>query len=394
MPSAEMFDMALLYILLLAAIALGWTLGYRFANQAKKTDYPDWIPSVDYILAESNDASLEKLLNVDQLDDDSVDLFLKLGKSLRDKGEIDRAMHLHQRLFARADLDRSVIHSIQLELAYDYSAAGLLDRAERILRELLEAKGHNTEHVAALLIELLEEEAEWRDILDLYTAKKLPGGADLSRRVAHAACELAERSLKKGEYLEVQQLCRQSLKIDSRCARAYVVSGDLAYGQQEFREAVRCYLKAAEVDQQAVVRILDKMIDAFAKVGDTEGLLNQLQRHWSNSHYIPTLTAYIETLASEKNSDEATVRLLKELENSPSNQGFLTLAELVVKHRQQLDKSQLLQVYDILRRIVAAEPKFVCSSCGFKAKEPHWRCPTCKDWATVKAFVPQPPLTK
>jgi lipopolysaccharide biosynthesis regulator YciM len=394
MPSAEMFDMALLYILLLAAIALGWTLGYRFANQAKKTDYPDWIPSIDYILAERNDASLEKLLNVDQLDDDSVDLFLKLGKSLRDKGEIDRAMHLHQRLFARADLDRSVIHSIQLELAYDYSAAGLLDRAERILRELLEAKGHNTEHVAALLIELLEEEAEWRDILDLYTAKKLPGGADLSRRVAHAACELAERSLKKGEYLEVQQLCRQSLKIDSRCARAYVVSGDLAYGQQEYREAVRCYLKAAEVDQQAVVRILDKMIDAFAKLGDTEGLLNQLQRHWSNSHYIPTLTADIETLASEKNSDEATVRLLKELENSPSNQGFLTLAELVVKHRQQLDKSQLLQVYDILRRIVAAEPKFVCSSCGFKAKEPHWRCPTCKDWATVKAYVPPPPLTK
>ena len=394
MPSAEMFDMALLYILLLAAIALGWTLGYRFANQAKKTDYPDWIPSVDYILAESNDASLEKLLKVDHIDDDSVDLFLKLGKSLRDKGEIDRAMHLHQRLFARADLDRSVIHSIQLELAYDYSAAGLLDRAERILRELLAAKGHNNERVAALLIELLEEEGEWRDILELYTLKKLPSGVELGRRVAHAACELAERSLKKGEYLEVQKLCRQSLKIDSRCARAYVVSGDLAYGQQEYREAVRCYLKAAETDQQAVVRILDKMIDAFIKLEDTEGLLAQLQKQWSDSHYIPALTAFIETLATEKDSSDAAVRLLKELENSPSNQGFLTLAELVVTHRQSLDKSQLLQVYDILRRIVAAEPKFVCSNCGFKAKEPHWRCPSCKDWATVKAYVPQPPISK
>lgn len=394
MPSAEMFDMALLYILLLAAIALGWTLGYRFATQAKKSDSPDWIPSIDYILAERNDASLEKLLKVDHLDDDSVDLFLKLGKSLRDKGEISRAMHLHQRLFARADLDRSVIHSIQLELAHDYSAAGILDRAESILRELLEAKGHNRESVAALLVELLEEEAEWHGILELYNAKKLPGGRQLGRRVAHAACELAERALKKGECLEVQQLCRQSLKIDSSCARAYVVSGDLAYGQGEYREAVRCYLKAAEIDQQAVARMLDKMIDAFSKLGDTEGLLTQLQKHWSESHFIPALTAFVETLASERDADEAASRLLKELEMSPSNQGFLTLAELVVKHGQQFDKSQLLQVYDILRRIVAAEPKFVCSNCGFKAKEPHWRCPSCKDWATVKAYVPQPPISK
>ena len=172
------------------------------------------------------------------------------------------------------------------------------------------------------------------------------------------------------------------------------MSGNLAYGQQEYREAVRCYLKAAETDQQAVVRTLDKMIDAFTKLNDAEGLLAQLQKQWSDSHYIPALTAFIETLATEKNSSDAAVRLLKELESSPSNQGFLTLAELVVTHRQSLDKSQLLQVYDILRRIVAAEPKFVCSNCGFKAKEPHWRCPSCKDWATVKAYVPQPPISK
>lgn len=76
------------------------------------------------------------------------------------------------------------------------------------------------------------------------------------------------------------------------------------------------------------------------------------------------------------------------------NQGFLALAELVVTQRQQLDKSQLLQLYDILRGIVAVEPKFVCSNCGFKAKEPHWRCPSCKDWASIKPFVPSPAQKK
>lgn len=49
------------------------------------------------------------------------------------------------------------------------------------------------------------------------------------------------------------------------------------------------------------------------------------------------------------------------------------------------NSSQLMSVYDILRRIVETESKYVCRSCGFKAKEHHWRCPSCKNWASVTA---------
>ncbi len=80
-----MMDSALVYVLLLLGVAIGWTLGYRFARQVKKDSPPDWIPSVEFLLAEANDASLERLLNIPQLDDDAIDLFLKLGRSLREK---------------------------------------------------------------------------------------------------------------------------------------------------------------------------------------------------------------------------------------------------------------------------------------------------------------------
>jgi len=382
-------DSALIYILLLAGVALGWTFGYRYATQSKRPDYPDWIPSVDYLLAESNDLSLEKLLNIEQIDDGSMDLFLKLGRSLREKGELDRAMHLHQRLFARADLERSAMQSIQLELALDYSSAGLLDRAESILRELVSGRGHVSDTAAVHLVELLEEEGEWGAIIELYTERKLPGQTGLNKRVSHAACELAERSLKRGDYLETQKSCRLALKIDSACARSFVVSGDLALGQGEYREAIRCYLRAGEVDQQSVIRFLDKLVQAFRQIGDAEGLKEHLRKQWNESQYVPALVACIEAMAEQKEGDAALSGLIGELDQFPSNQGFLALAELVVRHRQQLDKGQLLAVYDILRRIVAAEPKFVCSNCGFRAKEPHWRCPSCKDWASVKAYTPQ-----
>jgi len=394
MLSADLFDTALLYILLLAAVALGWTLGYRYAQQGKKVNYPDWIPSVDYLLAESNDAALEKLIKIDQMDDEAIDLLLKLGKSLRDKGELDRAMHLHQKLFARADLERSALYAIQFELACDYSAAGLLDRAERILRELLAAKGRNSDRAATLLIELLEEEGEWSNILELYKDKKLPSTARLNRRVSHAVCELAERALKKSDFLEVQQLCKQALKIDSACARAYVVQGDLAFGQSEHREAVRCYLKAAEIDESSVVSVVERMTEAFSVSGDKEGLKTHLHDQWARTGYVPALMASMGVVVTQGTPEEAVSKILDELRLRPSNQGFLALAELIVTQRQQLDKSQLLQLYDILRGIVAAEPKFVCSNCGFKAKEPHWRCPSCKDWASIRPFVPSPAQKK
>ena len=99
-----MMDSALVYVLLLLGIAIGWTLGYRFDKQVKKSTPEDWMPSVEDLLAQAGDVSLERLLNVSSLDDDSIDLFLKLGKTLREKGEVDRAIHLHQALFARTDL--------------------------------------------------------------------------------------------------------------------------------------------------------------------------------------------------------------------------------------------------------------------------------------------------
>tara|TARA_R110002167_G_scaffold2165_10_gene10946 strand:+ start:9528 stop:10712 length:1185 start_codon:yes stop_codon:yes gene_type:complete len=383
-----MMESAIVFVLVLVGTGLGWVLGYRSGKARPKSTPADWIPSIDFILAQNTDITLKRLVNAQTLDDDSIELFLRLGCSLREKGEVERAIHLHQTLFARTDLKGVLLQELELELAMDFAMAGLHDRAERLLLELLDARGRIQEKSAKVLLELLEEEGEWQQVLDLNRARKLPNSAQLQRRVAHAACELAERAAGNGNYIETRQLCRTALKSDGRCARAFVVLGNMAFEQDEPSEAVRCYLKALDHDQGSIIAILDPMVRSFHQLGDPHGLLAHLQRHGEGLNYVPALVARAETLADIEGAETAITGFIKDLEKYPSYTGYVAMLGLLLRHKRRLSESQAHGVYAILRRIDTDDPSFVCSQCGFKAREFHWRCPSCKNWASLKAITP------
>lgn len=383
-----MLDTVLLYGLLLTGVAVGWAMGYRYAQQSN-AKHPDFIPSIDYILASTNDAALSRLLDVEQVDEDALELLLKLGKALRNKGETERAIHLHQTLFARKDIPRAVLSTLKLELALDYLIAGLLDRAERLFIELLALKDDNFEAIAQHLIELYEEESEWQKIVDLYSQYKLQRYPSLAKRTSHAICELAEQAVNQRYFLEAHQYCRRALKIDSNCARAYVVQGNLAYSQNEPNEAIRCFMRALEINPKAIFSVLTPLYDSFVQVNNDKALMEVLKEQWQKSLYMPVLRLYIQRVSEQQSPEIAVSYLLAEMAKQPSNPGFELFAELVVQQEIQLDSLQLKALYDILHEIVNYEPKFQCNNCGLRTEHYHWRCPNCKSWSSIGAFVPQ-----
>src|SRR5690606_42059479 len=60
----------------------------------------------------------------------------------RRRGEVDRAIRIHQNLLARPAMDRSQRAQALLELGQDYMKAGLLDRAEALFEQVIEANTH------------------------------------------------------------------------------------------------------------------------------------------------------------------------------------------------------------------------------------------------------------
>lgn len=378
-------DSVTLFITLLVAVAIGWWLGYRSGSGRISAARPDWIPSVNDVLSDSSGRSVQQLLDV--VPDDSLDLLKRIGRSLRDKGEVDKAIQFHQALFARTDLNKAVLHELELELALDYFHAGLNDRSENLLLNLIKYKTTVGLEALKVLVRLYEEEGEWQKIVALSANRKMVSGTALRRAFSHAACELAVSSMDFGNYLEARKHCRLALKIDPECARALVVQGDMAFKNEEPREAIRCYLKAINVDSNCLIVLLPSLTLAFRQVGDDQGLYTHLKDNTQALDYIPALIAMAEAQIPLVGFEAALDGYLSHLSSKPSHSGFVACIGLLAKNSSQLSQSQLDTAYDILQSLDEYEPRFFCDHCGFEGRQFQWRCPSCNEWSTLMPYT-------
>ena len=97
-----MINEPLIFLLLIIAIGSGWLLG-RFQGKklSSEKSVAESLPNVDLLLAETNDKALDRILDVQEITDEAVELYLNLGRIFRDKGQSEKAIQLHQSLFAR-----------------------------------------------------------------------------------------------------------------------------------------------------------------------------------------------------------------------------------------------------------------------------------------------------
>ena len=153
----------LLWFLLPVAAAAGWFAARRSA--AKDPDAfwdhaQNFHKGLNVLLNEQTGKSEEVLFaNLEDLDRETAETHLALGNFYRRRGEVDRAIHLHERLMEKTELGDEVQAAAQFELARDFESAGLLDRSEATFRQLLET-GYREEDACKSLMQLHERERD------------------------------------------------------------------------------------------------------------------------------------------------------------------------------------------------------------------------------------------
>ena len=138
---------------------------------------------LNYLLNEQPDKAIEVFLQIAEVDSNTIETHLALGNLFRRRGEVDRAIRVHQNLVARPTLNAEQKTSALLELGEDYMRAGLLDRAETLFTDLV---GIDARAPSALrhLISIYQQERDWHKAIDHARRLEQATGESQGRMIA------------------------------------------------------------------------------------------------------------------------------------------------------------------------------------------------------------------
>ena len=388
---AFMTEWFLFFLLLPAAALSGWVIGRRGGerhsdNQVSRLS-TTYFRGLNYLLSEQPDKAIELFLHIAELDKDTFETQIALGHLFRRRGEVDRAIRLHQGLVQRNDLSDQQRVQALLALGEDYMKSGLLDRAETVFTELAQLDDRAPQALRHL-ISIYQSERDWSKAIENATRYEAATGEPMGRLVAHFECELAERHLSTGGIDEARGAVRRAYAADSKSVRAGILEGRVEIDAGNDTAAIRALERAARHDTDFLPEIIPLLRSAYDRIGDATGARNFLAEMTEHYRGIAPVLALTRLLEVEKGTAAAREYLTQQLKDRPSVRGEAALIELTLADNGASDPVSTLQDLKLITdQLLVRNPSYRCSRCGFGARSHHWQCPSCKEWGTIKPLL-------
>lgn len=378
-----------LFVLLPVAAASGWWAARRSAEgnaAAGGAPDPAFFRGLNYLLEERPDKAIDVFLKLAEVDGETAETHLALGSLFRRRGEVDRAIRIHQSLVARANLGKEQRADALFELGQDYMRAGLFDRAEGLFGELVETKLHCARALAGLR-EIYQQEKDWGRCLEVAEQLQALTGEPTHAEMAHYHCELAREAMKTGDEQAAAKHLRAAQVADRQCVRATMLQAQMAMARGDAQAGATLYQQVAAQRPQFLPEILPALLDAYQQCGRTD-ILVELRQLYSH-HPSPRLVLILAGAIQREEGDEAAVRFLTGYVSEYADlAGVERLLEL---QGQTPDEAAAQQaVLAVVRHLRRRQPGYRCEHCGFDARRLHWQCPSCKHWGSIKPVLPQP----
>ncbi len=372
----------------LLAIPLFFVLGWFAARvdlhnaPARRGELPDaYFRGLNFLLNEQPDKAIDAFIDVVKLDPETIDLHFALGNLFRRRGETDRAIRVHLNLAQRSDLDAEQREHAIYALGKDYLKAGLLDRAEETFNRL-----EGSRHAAAALrhkLEIAQMVRDWPQAISLAERLARDTGDDHGRDVAHFHCELAASAL-ASESADRFERARREIEAAAGAApdhaRPVLLAGELAFAQGESAAAIRAWGALTGENSPYLALVARGWLEAHAAIGQSvQGIDSLLDVH-SRSPSVDTLAAIADALREARGAAAAIEWVEAELKRQPSLLGLEKLLELRAGRAEGAERAEIELSQRLIQPQASRLARYVCSRCGFKARQFYWQCPGCSRW--------------
>lgn len=369
----------LTWLLVVAALVIGILAGHfgwgkRWPTSLKQL-HPDYLTGLDYLVTEQPDRALDMFLKLMDANADTIETHFALGALYRRRGEVERAIRIHQNLLARASLAPEHREQALLALAQDYLRAGLLDRAEGLFQQVSEVPRLRGSALDALRL-VYERQHDWQQALGCYRQLARIKAAPPPMVAAHYLCELAGLAIERGDTAEARHLLRDARKESMPFARAALLRALIAERDAQPELAVRLMRHALT---ESPVLLQDEL----------PRLLNLVQPE-SRDAVLTELVAQAEARDFGELKRLVFAAIAADLVDAAPLRGSIEKVlsqDATLQSVWRAGPAQYERTAHEIGALLAHADKFRCNECGFSGRAFYWQCPACHAWDSVEAYA-------
>ncbi len=367
--------------------SLGWLaarIDIRHLVSESRSLPASYFRGLNFLLNEQQDKAIESFIEVVRADPETVELHFALGNLFRRRGEVERAIRMHQTLVERTDLGAERKLAATFELGQDYLKAGLLDRAEQVFTDLRESA--YAEPARKFLLEIYEQEREWDNAIVI--AKQLSASSPTSfqREIAQFYCEMAASEIARSDLDVARAHLEQALQTSRACARANLMLGDMEAQANRHEEAIRFWRIIETQNPTYLPLASERLLASFSALDKKAEGLALLRSYLAQSPSIDLLNTAFQAALEQEGARAAYELVRDELRRNPSLLGLDKLLEAALLDAPAERRQDIGLVKNLIHQHSLRLALYRCGTCGFKARLFHWHCPACGGW---ESFPPK-----
>ena len=307
------------------------------------------------------DAAEQALAEVVRDDSTQIEVYLALGQLYRRRGEIGRAIRIHQNLLLRSDLAPADRERALRGLARDFRKGGFLIRAISAYEELRDKRPRDPETLAALA-RLRADVRDFDGALDAQRRLSRVTREDGSGVEARLWLERSEAAHAEGRSDEARRALEKCLGLDASLALAWVRLGELEAERGKSKKALAAWQKALQVDRRVGAHVYPRLEAAFAAVGRARQFEVDLRAHLAS---LPedalARLALVRSLAARGDAGAALLEAEALLEREPERiDAHAARARVLLTEGRDAEAAKALaELLDLLERqgvLFAREP--------------------------------------
>lgn len=380
MPTDATFLLAALLIIAAAS-------GFAFKVYSDRDrDLPprisaDYIRGLNLVLNRRTDEALELFVQMAKVDDETLETHFALGHLFRRRGEVERAIRIHENLLARPTLNEAQRHQALLSLAEDYLGAGLFDRAEQLFNELIESPTV-AETALEKLVYIYEREREWSKAIEAQRKLEILTG-EKSSQVAHYYCELAEVARVEGDLELARAHLKSSVRSETGALRGTLIRAAIAKTEGGHSQALSLYEQVVTKNRWLMAEVLPTIMECYRELGQLPQFDEFLGKWIGRDPGVVRDVAYATILADLSGSPVLERCVESFVLEHPILAKLVNAEELKALPPERRHES-VVRIASALRQIAMSSARYRCSNCGYSTQRFIWYCPSCKLWETMR----------